>query len=527
MKFKMKKASALALSGVSVLSAGFLALSCSSNSEANDPSNGGTQSAYNKPFSKIFDQNKAQLEELKTRLNGYSKGSFEIFTNKAEIADQSNALIQEFNKFFGTNLKWTQIGGSNNYQTALSGKFSNGVNGVLLVGAESKSAFEQINNIVVDTSAKKFLNNFDKSTDDIIVGEKHFMPQAFETYGVIYNKTLFKNAKITVYEGKSFDTAAAELKQGLQKPENYDGSIEKDGTLYVFSGDMTFSAYNKVLDKLRAANIKPFYSVSKTDKQNVWPITNHLMNSVVVASTAGSDKPGTPAFEKMNEDIMSSPQNIFTADLVTKLQKALEIYNTNGANSVATNTVNDGMTLIGSNGVAMIQNGTWGFSQALQVAKQSGINLELGFLPIPVENARTNKMAIYKGATQRWGATTLTNDEANKKLAQLFLQFLYQTQAGTEILQNYLGSANPYTDPNKPFQGEDQLINSSYNYGDLNSDVWAMSTFPAQFNNDTPALVDLANKGFKPEGQTNEQVAQELLKVWNSLRQAEKEKQAK
>ncbi|TNK90216.1 ABC transporter substrate-binding protein, partial [Mycoplasmopsis pullorum] len=59
----------------------------------------------------------AKAVALKTTLEGYSKDSMIILSNKAEAKEGSELLIKAFNQFYGTNLSIVQVGGSENYQT--------------------------------------------------------------------------------------------------------------------------------------------------------------------------------------------------------------------------------------------------------------------------------------------------------------------------------------------------------------------------------------------------------------------------
>ncbi|MFL1038062.1 ABC transporter substrate-binding protein, partial [Mycoplasmopsis synoviae] len=73
------------------------------------------------------------------------------------------------------------------YQTTVKNRFAGGPGQILLVRAESQSAFGDINRNLVNTDARTFLNITDtsKTFDDIVLGDKHFMPQSREAYRLI------------------------------------------------------------------------------------------------------------------------------------------------------------------------------------------------------------------------------------------------------------------------------------------------------------------------------------------------------
>ncbi|MFL1037705.1 ABC transporter substrate-binding protein, partial [Mycoplasmopsis synoviae] len=94
--------------------------------------------------------------------------------------------------------------------------------------------------------------------------------------------------------------------------------------------------------------------------------------------------------------------------------------------------------------VSMVQNGTWALSQISDTLEGEVKDL-VAFLPVPTPNKTTGKLPLFAGASQRWAATTLANDEAKKKTTELFLRFIYQTNSGVTNLGNLLGSLSRYS----------------------------------------------------------------------------------
>ncbi|MFL1073762.1 ABC transporter substrate-binding protein, partial [Mycoplasmopsis synoviae] len=89
------------------------------------------------------------------------------------------------------------------------------------------------------------ISDTSKTFDDIVLGDKHFMPQSREAYGVIYNKKNFTDAKITVFEGKSF-SASPKTGLNLTKPEKYHGTVKMGDNLYDFAADLTVDGYKVI-----------------------------------------------------------------------------------------------------------------------------------------------------------------------------------------------------------------------------------------------------------------------------------------
>ncbi|QZE12120.1 extracellular solute-binding protein [Mycoplasma sp. Ms02] len=511
-------AGAALLAGVT---SGLSLVSCfgSSNqksTESNTSKATGSKSEFSQYINTLADKHSDELNALKARHEGYSKDKMVIISNKAEIAQKSKELIDLFNRLYGTNLSWEQYGQAVNYDETLSSKFSNGVNNVLLVGGESKSVFERLGDKVVDTSAAKMLDNYSGPSDSIILGDKQFMPQVVETYGVIYNKNVFESKGMYVLEGKNFSADAVEGVT-LEKPADYNGVVQAGDKYYIFSGDLSIAGYKKIVELLKEKGLKkPFFSTSKTPTGHVWPITNHAVNSAIVARTIGSLKPGTAEHAKLLNDIQSNPEEVLKTDVISSLRELSDIYGIDYA--VSTAQVDAGMTQLARGTFALAQNGTW----AMEQIQKTDPNVKVGFLPLPIENVDNHKLSIYQGATQRWGATTLANDAAKLKTAKLFLQFLYQTKLGVDVLTNELGSPNPFEFEYKNKESKNQLITSIQNYSNENKNVWAMSTFPTNFNNNSQILVTSANQGFGlKSGETVEQTREKLLNNWKELRKQE------
>ncbi|VEU76222.1 ABC transporter substrate-binding protein [Mycoplasmopsis columboralis] len=483
--------------GVLAPSAAFVAVSCTQK-----------ETASQKYLEEM--KNDPTVAALKEKFKNYSKAELKILSGKHEATQQSEDLIKAFNQFFGTNLRWIQGGGSGNYETLIDANLTNGkTNGVILFSSEKAIGFSKYNNLLVDTSASEYLENATGQYEDITVGDKHFMPLSEESYGIIYNKDLFAEKGIMVLEGKSFGDSTTYSADGvsLTKPtENYNGTVEKDGKLYVLSGDLTAAGFEVISAKLKDANVQPFYNVSKAEGGNIWPISSHTMNAVLSARLLGSKGIHADKYNEVVADLKEHPENIFTADTVKAFRDVLidsyKAYNPEYSQlekGTVDSTVAATNVAIGRAG--MFQNGTWMYSQLKQTAKKYK---NFGFLPLPIANVDNGKSSIFVAATHRWGATTENNNPQVKELTKLFLQFLYQTQTGIKFLSNEIGSSNPYAaSTSVKVESANQLITSVNNYTGANTATWVMTNFPEKFNNANSDYIELIqNLGSQNQGQT-------------------------
>ncbi|UVD81904.1 extracellular solute-binding protein [Mycoplasma iguanae] len=462
--------------------------------------------------SKLFEaMSKDQLAiNLKTSLAGYSTEAMEIISNKQEISQQSKDLIDAFNKFYGTKLSYTQIGGSTDYGQFLATKFANGVGNVLLLSGGSLAGFQDQDNILIDTPSSKMLANETSTIGQYVVGNKRYMAQTIESYGVIYNRDAFQKAKITVFEGQPFETTQtkpAELP--ADKPQNYNGTIKVGETLYVFTDDLNLEGWKAIISQVKNAGLKPFYTTSKATSGNIWPLTNHLLGAVVTAQTG---------LKPSNLTELQDAEKVLTDSVMQGMKDGLEIYGQNETYNRNTNTVDIAMQQVAfGREYAMSQNGTWATPQI----KQANPNANVGFLPLPVFDATSKTSKIVKTVSQRWGATTLANDPAKLKTAQLFLQFLYQTKSGAEYAANEMQLSTPYGQVSGvSLEINDPLSKSQSQY--LDSDIIESvdNYFVQGFNNQNQVLVSAVNSGFA--NPTEEKT--KLTAEWNRLKNSATDK---
>ncbi|VEU59284.1 hypothetical protein [Mesomycoplasma neurolyticum] len=423
-------------------------------------------------------------QNLKTKFEGYSKDAMTIVGSKQEINLQSEALIKAFNEYYGTNLTFKQYGGTTNPGTIITTKMSSsgGIGDLLMYAIEPRSEFEGRLDKLIDTSPKAILEHDGDITGTIKFENenKSFLPQVYEYYGVVYNKDLFIEKGVNVYEGKSFDNAKV---SNLQKSDAYDGTIEKDNKLYVFTNDLKESGYRKVISFLKSKGVaNPFYSLAKAGTGDLWPISTHLIAGAI--STIA------------NPQVWNDEKKIITQEVIDATKKALEIMGyTTENDGKKTNNVSSGLAELAVGTTAMIQGGT--FSEP--DVKRNKNDVKLGLFPLPIFNKNDQTAMIYRGAAQKWAITALAKDESKLKTAKMFLQFLYKTKTGYEFLSKTFKFISPYGVPNGATNvlEPDSLLASAVNYeGENNVNKWIHDNFPEGFNTDNQILLEAANNGY-------------------------------
>ncbi|MDQ0513842.1 raffinose/stachyose/melibiose transport system substrate-binding protein [Mycoplasmoides fastidiosum] len=449
-------------------------------------SNNSNNQARIEALTKAVQEDSTAITELKTRLAGYSTDDMEIIANKQEIAEQSRDFIKVFNDTFGTKLAFTQVGGATDYGQFLSTKLVNGVGNVLMIGGGSVDGFAQTISRFTSASAAEMLHNDDTTAGQFLVNGKAFLPAAVESIGVIYNRDTFAKAKITVFEGQSFENATTKPADLVKPTTDYNGTIVKDGNTYVFTSDLTEPGYRLITKTLTDAKIDPFYVTSKTQREQIWPMTNHLLGAAVNAQT------GLTANDEVK--LRSEPNAILTNEVINSMKTALDIYGHDAAWNLRTNTVDNAMNFVALGRYAMSQNGTWATPQITRANPDANV----GFLPMPIFNKTDKTAMLYRSVSQRWGLTTLAEDAAKKKTAQLFLQFLYQTKSGLEYAGNEMQLYSPFKAvPGVNLDFKDNLSASSQRYQGADLGETVDNYFVTGFGNTDEVVIQVTNEGYK------------------------------
>lgn len=400
--------------------------------------------------------------KLKTDFTGFSTDSIRIIGHKQEALQASKSVVEEFNKAFGTKLIIEQIGGTTNYSQYLTTKFASGAGDIGLVQFELQGELAALGSHAVDTTGE-FLG---ESSSTITLGGKKVIPSVSESLGVIYNKDLFNELKITVQEGKSMSPTVSD--------DGVEANAANDA-LTVWTSDLTAAGFAELATYIRTkkGSVAPFYSTSKTQAGNIWPYTNHLLSSALKANGLVS-APAT-----------NTAENAITADVLTTVKGALDIYRSQGSSDLPTNTVDEAMGKVAAGAVAMSQNGTWAIESLLSTNPDG----EFGFLPKPIFSSSVTTAKLMKGVTQNWVMTTST--DAKQKTIQMFLKWLYKTSTGIDAQYNAFQSETPFalsTGVIPNIKNQLQLSAAKYSGDAVLNGGLSLSWLPSGFNNDSQAL---------------------------------------
>lgn len=340
----------------------------------------------------------------KDQNDGKSSGKkvkIEILQYKVEINDQLQDAIDLYMKQ-NPNVKITleTVGGGEDigvtYKTrAAAGNMPDIFN---CIGPDETTRYKAF---LEDLSDQPWVSHANKGMLDLdtIDGKVYGLPVTTEAFGLIANKKIFDDAgidisNITTYEQE--DQAFAALQAKID-----------DGTL-----------------KDKWPLLKNVVAVQGAEK---WVLGDHAVN-VALAPEFKEDP--NAAFNA--KEIQFSYADAYKDYIDLQLKYSANAKDHAGAVSVGYNDAVQGQLALGS--VAVIQQGNWIYNDVNTIDPNIAQNLV--FLPAPVKGYKED--SIFTLVANYWCVNTQSDDET-KKAAKDFLNWLYQSDEGKDIVVNKFG----------------------------------------------------------------------------------------
>ncbi|MBD5134859.1 MAG: carbohydrate ABC transporter substrate-binding protein [Lachnospiraceae bacterium] len=279
------------------------------------------------------------------------------------------------------------------------------------------------------------------STDDGVFG----VPIATEMYGLICNKAIFE--KYFGLDGIA-DT-------GCEKIEDIN-SFEK---LSAVVKDM--DAHKDDLD------IVGVFSAPTLDSDNNWRIQTHLANLPIHYEY---DKDGVSDKDSIDFSFGDNFKNIL--DLYLD-------YATVTREQASSGSVDEAMAEFALGECAIVQNGTWGWSQIDETDGNTVKEDDLYFMPIYIGVDGEESQGICAG-TENFLAINSKASEADQEASVKFFTWLYTSETGKKYVKEDLGFVSPFEGADTPdnplaVQGLEQVADSS-----IKVVPWDFVTIPGQ-----------------------------------------------
>jgi raffinose/stachyose/melibiose transport system substrate-binding protein len=283
---------------------------------------------------------------------------------------------------------------------------------------------------LADLSSEEWVGStVDGLLDDVTKDGKIFgMPIAIEGYGFVYNKEIFDAAGIDASQLKTFD------------------EIDK--------------AFGELQEKIDSGELKEQFpaleAVIEYPAKEKWVTGMHTANIAMGQEFANC----TEAFNAENIEFKYSQNLKELIDLQVK-------YTTNAENPAALNAVDYSMQAGGGlaiERVAVIQQGNWAYPVIAEVDQE--VADKLGIIPIPLKGVSEGNIPV--GVPMYW-AVNSQSDENTQAIAKDFLNWLYQSEEGKEIVVNDFGFIPPFTNYGdiKPADPLGQAVSEAANAGTI------------------------------------------------------------
>ena len=399
----------------------------------------------------------------------------DVFQNKNEISDALQAAIdtyEEENPSVKINLE--TVGGSD-YASSLKAKMlgNDPVEIFTLGGPDDIASYQDYLEPLTDQEWVSHVTagGVDNvSVDDEVYG----LPLAIEGYGLIYNKKIFEAAGIdastlTTYD--AIDKAFADLQDQIDE--------------------------GKLADEFPVLEAVEEYAAKES-----WIVGLHTNN----VALSQEFKSATNAFNSKSVEYTYGDQLKDLIDLETK-------YTTSKDDLSLLNSV-DYSTQVGGGlaieRVAVAQQGNWISSEVANVSEDVLDNL--GILPIPLKGVVEDSIAV--GVSNYWCVNSKSSD-AEKKAAKDFLNWLYQSDEGKQIVVNDLGFI-PAFDNYDDVTISDPLSAEVMRYVDAGKTIpWVFSGQPSGWDSKVAANI----QNYLAGNMTWDEVIAQNIADWESMRE--------
>lgn len=358
------------------------------------------------------------------------EGTIDIFQYKVEINDALKAATEQYMALNpGVTINLETVGGGDDYGAALRTRMqASDQPEIYNIGGPQDVIDWEAN--LADLSSEAWIGNtVDGLLDDVIKNDAVYgMPLAIEGYGFVYNKEIFEAAGIDASSLKTYDEIDQAFGELKEKIDN--GDLKEQ-----------FPALEAVVE----------YPAKEK-----WVLGMHTGNIALGQEFANC----TEAFNAKEVEFTYGQELKDLIDLQVK-------YTSNSDNAAALNAVDYSMQAGGGlaiERVAAIQQGNWVYPIIDEV--DSEVAQKLGIIPLPLKGVSEGNTPV--GVPMYW-AVNSQSDENEQAIAKDFLNWLYQSDEGMQIVVNDFGFIPPFTNYGdaKPSDPLGQAISEAANAGTI------------------------------------------------------------
>lgn len=399
-----------------------------------------------------------------------------IFQFKVEIQKELQAATQQYMALHPeVKINLQTVGGGADYGAALRAQFQSGNEPTIFdVGGpqDIKDWAEKLDDLSDQEFSKQALDGVLSGVT--VDGKVYGLPYSVEGYGFVYNKKIFTDAGIdgeAIKDYKSLEAAVQTLDKKIK------------------AGEL----------KAKYPNLKAVFDLPGKE---TWVTGLHASN------------PALSQEFKSSLDAFAAKEVKFTASAAYKKLIDLQMGYSEDAKSTGKLNAVDYATSVDQGlaveRVAIVQQGNWIYSGVAKIDENVAKNL--GILPMPIIGGKEDSIPV--GVPMYW-AVNKTAKDADKKAAKDFLNWLYTSKEGKDIIVNKFF----FIPPLKGFDGldpKDSLGMAIKKYAVEGKTIpWVFMGYPTGWGQDV--LGAEMQKYFAGE-KTWDQVLQVAKDKWKEMR---------
>ena len=323
---------------------------------------------------------------------------------KAEIDEQLGQAIEKYKTVApNVTIEYQSIGAGTDIGTVLKADMAAGTMPTIF-NAIGPSEYQVYKDYLEDLSDQPWVEHASKGTLDLLTvdGKTYGLPVSTEGLGLVVNKKIFDDAGIDISNLKTMDDFDKAFKALDDKIK--DGSIK---------------------DIESAKNLK---AVTAVQGAETWVLGDHAENIFLVPEFEGDP---FKAYDSKTIEMKYADTYKDYTDMMLKYSEFAD----NGKGAVAYTYSSNAIPDLASGKIAVIQQGNWAYGEIAKISEDVAKNLTL--LPIPI-GGENQDAAMVSILSQYWVVNKQAND-AEKKAAKDFLNWLYQSEEGKDIIVNSFG----------------------------------------------------------------------------------------
>ena len=305
---------------------------------------------------------------------------------------------------------------------------------------------------LTDTKLYSYLSDKDLAIKDN--DRVYAIPYVVEGYGIIYNNAIMQ---------KYF--SLPEKKTELDSVDDIDSFEELKNVVE----DMTANKEKLGIDGV-------FASTSLAGGED-WRWQSHLAN--------------VPIYYEFGENTDTDPTlNVVNASEIAfkyadNFKNIFDLYVNNSVTAktlLGSKSVNDSMAEFALGKCAMVQNGTWAWSQISEVKGNTVKAEDIGILPIYMGIEGEEDSGICIGTESYIAINSKVSEDKQKKSID-FLNWLYSSETGKKYVKEQLGFATPFNTFSENEQPNDPLAREMSRYiknEEIETIPWVFAGFPSE-----------------------------------------------